>query len=190
MQTVVWTQTVNWNSQSPRDPSPNPRTVSHRQTSLRGKNAYEWFLFSLLKIALGATLIFSVEKTFSQIFLVFPRDQCVWGASPLVEWYCDHPQSHWAGSLRGRKPSQPAISGRRPCFHHQRHHILSQTEGNGHLVPEPWFHLTVCHWFQQALHSPHFLCCCCLASKSCLTLLRPCGLSPSRLPCLWDFHFL
>ena len=30
-----------------------------------------------LKIALGATLIFSVERSFSQIFLVFPRDQCV-----------------------------------------------------------------------------------------------------------------
>ena len=55
----------------------------------------------------------------------------------MVEWYCDHPQSHWTGSLRGRKPSQPAISGRRPCFRHQCLHILTQTEGNGHLAPEP-----------------------------------------------------
>ena len=30
-------------------------------------------------------------------------------------------------------------------------------------------------------------CCCCLAAKLCLTLLRPRGLQPSRLLCPWDF---
>lgn len=36
-----------------------------------------------LKISLGATLIFRVERAFSWIFLVFPRDQCRWQASPF-----------------------------------------------------------------------------------------------------------
>lgn len=31
MQTVVWTQTVNWNSQSPRDPSPTGENKGHCQ---------------------------------------------------------------------------------------------------------------------------------------------------------------
>ena len=30
-------------------------------------------------------------------------------------------------------------------------------------------------------------CCCCLATKSCLTLLRPHGLQPAGLFCPWDF---
>ena len=30
-------------------------------------------------------------------------------------------------------------------------------------------------------------CCCCLISKSCLTLLLPLGLQPSRFLCPWDF---
>ena len=29
--------------------------------------------------------------------------------------------------------------------------------------------------------------CCCLITKSCLTLLQPCGLWPARLLCPWDF---
>ena len=42
-------------------------------------------------------------------------------------------------------------------------------------------------WMLSLDFCQNMFCCCCLVAKSCLTLLWPPGLSPTRFLCPWDF---
>ena len=44
----------------------------------------------------------------------------------------------------------------------------------------------LCVWISSFYRDTHQICCC-LVAKSCLTLLQPCGLQPTRFLCPWGF---
>ena len=55
-------------------------------------------------------------------------------------------------------------------------------------APNIWSHSTWVSLAPKHLPQEGYLgCCCCLVTKSCLTLLWPHGLEPTRFLCPWDF---